>query len=439
MQQQVQAEHASVEATLTGWRHNATQTLSIASALVYLPVVAIVLAGQGPPLTGLVKSVTVLLYGILLLQLVLWRVDYRIRVGIHLTDGYLLAFIVGMALPQGPFIRAIPLILPLIATIFYGKSAGRIATGISILILLAAPFLSTSPGLAGILVPEGEHASRLPAFVLFQGIALTAILLQVVVLLERFHKMLMRSLADRTMAHQKLKEEMAERRRLEHEVARIADDERRRLGNEIHDGICQQITAALLRSEALTESLVPADASATDALAGLTTLLEETIDEARAVAHGLCPLESDPEALAAALRTLTDRIRASSGIACTLETNGNVRVADAATANHLYRIAQEATSNALRHAYANRIAVTLNGSEGSLLLEVEDDGDGLPDSSHARGMGLRTMSYRADLMEGSLIATTGANGGTRITCRVPRTITLTPIDGNRTTRYDQHN
>ncbi len=436
---QLQIEDASVEFTLAGWRRKATHTLSIASALVYLPIVAIVLAGQGPPLTEPVQGTVAIVYGVILLEVFLWRIDYRVRVGINLAAGYLLAFIVGVALPLGPFIRAVPLFLPLIATIFYGKRAGRIAMGISILILLSAPFLSTAPGLTGILVPEGEQLPKLPTFVWFQGIALIAILLQVMVLLERFHKMLMQSLADRTVAYQKLKEEMGERRRLEHEVARITDDERRRLGNEIHDGVCQQITAALLRSEALMEWLNPADPSAMEAATGLTTLLEETIDEARAVAHGLCPLESDPEALNAALRTLTDRIRASSGIACTFETGGDVRVANAATANHLYRIAQEATSNALRHAHANRVTVTLKESEGSLLLEVEDDGDGLPDGSHGRGMGLHTMAYRADLMEGCLTATAGEAGGTRISCRVPRTTALAQIEGKRTKRYDQDN
>ena len=277
------------------------------------------------------------------------------------------------------------------------------------------------PGLVGSLIAEGQHVSELPSFIWFQGIALIAILLQVMVLLERFHMMLMQSLADRTVAYHKLKAEMQERRRLEHEVARITDDERRRLGNEIHDGICQQITAALLRSEALREWLNPADASATEAITGLTTLLEETIDEARAVAHGLCPLESDPEALAAALRTLAGRIQTASGIACALETVGDVCVVDVARANHFYRIAQEAASNAVRHSHAKKISMRLSGTDDSLLLEVEDDGVGLPADSNAKGMGLRTMSYRADLMEGRLTATTGAGGGTCIACRIPRT------------------
>ncbi len=79
------------------------------------------------------------------------------------------------------------------------------------------------PGLVGSLIAEGQHVSELPSFIWFQGIALIAILLQVMVLLERFHMMLMQSLADRTVAYHKLKAEMQERRRLEHEVARITD------------------------------------------------------------------------------------------------------------------------------------------------------------------------------------------------------------------------
>ncbi|OQB39482.1 MAG: hypothetical protein BWY09_01069 [Candidatus Hydrogenedentes bacterium ADurb.Bin179] len=118
------------------------------------------------------------------------------------------------------------------------RDKGRLATGISILVLLFVPFLSTSSILLGALVPEGGQEAESPAFVWFQGIALMAVLLQVMVLLDRFHDMLMQSLADRNVACRRLVEEMRERRRLEHEVARITDDERRRLGNEIHDGVC---------------------------------------------------------------------------------------------------------------------------------------------------------------------------------------------------------
>jgi len=254
----------------------------------------------------------------------------------------------------------------------------------------------------------------------FQGIALAAILLEIMVLLDRFHDMLMQALADRTAAYQKLKNEMQERRRLEYELARTTDEERRRLGHEIHDGVCQQLTAALLRSEALTEWLDPARPSATEVLTGLTALLEETIDETHAVARGLCPLESDPEALVSALQTLVYRIQKASGIACTLKTTGDVSIAERATANHLYRIAQEAITNAVKHANANGITVTLEGNEDSLVLEVEDDGDGLPDENNLNGMGLRTMSYRADLIQGNLSVAAGAKGGTLMTCRVPR-------------------
>lgn len=413
-------ETASIEDTLGRWRRKATNVAILTGSVLYLPIVLIVLAGEGPPLTGLLRGIVFAAYGILLLETVLWRVDYRIRIGIKLVAGYVLAIVGGLAYPQGPLVRAFALLPPLMATVFFGKKAGRIATGVSMGVLLFAPALRIVPGLAGFFFLEGEGVATLSALVWFQGIAMTAILLEIMVLLDRFHDVLMQSLADRTLAYEQLREEMTQRRRLEYEVARVADEERCRLGREIHDGVCQQLTAALLRSEALSGCMDPAQTSAKEALAGLTGLLEETIDEARAVAQGLCPLDADPEALAAALHGLVRQLQKASGVACTLEVRGDVRVLAPATANHLYRIAQEATTNAIKHAHAHRIAVSLHANEDSLLLAVEDDGRGLPDEMAGRGMGLHTMSYRADFIHGRLLIGLGSRGGIRIACEVPR-------------------
>jgi signal transduction histidine kinase len=95
-------------------------------------------------------------------------------------------------------------------------------------------------------------------------------------------------------------------------------------------------------------------------------------------------------------------------------------VADPEVAQHLYRIAQEALSNAVRHAKASRIRVVFRGTDSEFTLQVEDDGVGLPAASPAGGMGLRTMRYRAQILEGELTVAPAAGGGTRVTCRVPR-------------------
>jgi signal transduction histidine kinase len=117
---------------------------------------------------------------------------------------------------------------------------------------------------------------------------------------------------------------------------------------------------------------------------------------------------------------LAARTQESSGLACQFRATGNVQVPDSEQAHHLYRIAQEAVSNTVRHAHAARLALGLSEADGELLLQVEDDGTGLPENAPGEGMGLRIMAYRAQVMGGTLAIEPGPEGGTRITCRVPR-------------------
>jgi len=203
-------------------------------------------------------------------------------------------------------------------------------------------------------------------------------------------------------------------------LIRIADEERRRLGHEIHDGVCQQLTGVLLGVGALSRKLKREGTVAAEDLASLSSLVEESILEARGVARGLCPLNQDAGALATALRALAKRTSELSGIPVRVETSGRVETYDAAVASHLYRIAQEALNNAVRHAHPDHVKVSLHGDDRELLLEVEDDGDGLPAEISREGMGLRTMGHRASLLEGEFTVTRLQPGGTRVSCRVSR-------------------
>jgi signal transduction histidine kinase len=213
---------------------------------------------------------------------------------------------------------------------------------------------------------------------------------------------------------------MRERQRLERGLAAIGDEERRRLGHELHDGVCQQITAALLRCQALQRAVSRGAPVSAEEFGPLTALLTETIDDAHDVALGLYPLAEDPGALAPALRALARRTGEMSGIRCDCLEQGDVRVFDRVVAQHLYRIGQEAMSNAARHSQASRITVALEAANGELTLRVEDNGVGLPLDRRATGMGLRSMGYRASLISGTLAVVSGPGGGTRVTCRVPR-------------------
>jgi signal transduction histidine kinase len=258
-----------------------------------------------------------------------------------------------------------------------------------------------------------------PGLVWFRATVKVASLFALMVLLDRFHRLLLDALTQRIAAQRKMEDGMNERQRLEREIANVGDAERRHLGQELHDGVCQQVTAALLRCQALERRLERGGTVSGGDFAPLSSLLAETIDDAHNVARGLCPLEPDPDALAPALRAMAKRMQEVTAVACEFRVVGDVRVPDPEAAQHLYRIAQEALSNAVRHAKPSRIAVELRASNGELTLQVENDGAGLPVALPADGMGLRTMAYRAQIMNGQLKVEPALGSGTRVTCRVP--------------------
>lgn len=437
-------EDKYVAASLEEWRRKAFGVFLVASVVLYLPAVALQVFGQILSLAWPIQAVFVTVYLIIVAAALLRRVDYRIRVWAQVGAGYLMAVVGAAAIPHGPFVRVLPIALSVGVLVFLGPRAGRFATLLSILVILFAPFLSKIPGLTRV-VWSGPGQSVESADVLFgRGAALTGLLLGLMVMLEQFHRLLIRTLAAQhqaaadaqqqavqlAAAHRTLADELNERRRLEREIAQIGDEERRRLGQDVHDGVCQQLTGALLRCEALQRRLGKGETLASGDLSEVSSLLEEAIDEAHDVAEGLSPLESHPQAFAEALRTLAKRTQRSSAIRCDFIATGNVLVNEPATAQHLYRIAQEALNNAVRHSQASRIVVELRGEDGELLLQVQDDGVGLPAAIPNRGMGLRSMASRAQMMDGEFTVTRAAESGARVSCRVPRNPRLWPDDGS---------
>lgn len=427
-------EDSAVEVAAAEWRRKAVHVFSLAGATAYLPPVALMLAGQSPPNGWPARVIAVGGYLCFVFCALLHRTGHRTRTWVLLAGGYVTALIHLITIPQSPFGLALPAMLPILAIVFLGARAGRTATVVSMGILLIGPLLQRVPGLVEMLTLELPREPTPLSVVLHQGLSLIGLLVGQMILLGRFHDFLMRSLAglqresgERAAAYSNLQREMWERRRLEHEVARVGDEERRRLGIDIHDGVCQQLTGALLRCEAMARRRERGEPSASEEFAALSTLLEEAIDESHAVAKGLCPLEPGPGALAAALRMLSKRTRGATGLPCLFTAMGDVSVPDPITAQHLYRIAQEAVSNAVRHANATEVAVRLQDNEDGLVLEVEDNGGGIPTEAPAEGMGLRTMAYRAHLLEGELRVTPVPTGGTRVFCRVPSGVT--PLNG----------
>jgi signal transduction histidine kinase len=412
-------EGAAADAALVEWRRKAANILLAASAAAFLPSGILFFLGYGPPIPSPVaRSAELASYLVMIAAALLRRIEYRKRLFAYFIAAYVLVTYANLV-HRGSVAEVGLVANPILVLVLCGSAAARIAILTSFAILVSTPFLRNLPGVARVL-GVGPTQADPTDLVWFHAAVIAGFLVTLMILLDRFHLFLLDALAAERRATEKMQSEIQERRQLERDLARIADDERRHLGSEVHDGVCQQLTGALLRCQAM-ELRLDRGASASSAELGiLSSLLGEAINEARAVAQGLCPLEPSPDALAPALRGLARRTHSLSGVPCEFMSAGDVRVEDPAVAQHLYRIAQEALSNAVRHAHASRIAVELRGSEDGLVLRVEDNGMGLAGTVPSSGMGLRTMAYRARILEGEYKIEAAPGGGTLISCRVPR-------------------
>jgi PAS domain S-box-containing protein len=215
--------------------------------------------------------------------------------------------------------------------------------------------------------------------------------------------------------------DISPRKQLEREVLEIAAGEQRRIGQELHDGVGQELTGLSLMADTLVERLETTSPPEVELAAKILGGLGRIHEQVRALSRGLVPVEVDPEGLRAALQELAARTEDQAGVRCALVCAGPVEVADSVTATHLFRIAQEAISNALRHGLPRNIRIALRGEPGTLILSIQDDGAGLAGSAEeGSGLGIRLMRYRAGAVGGTLRIGPAAGGGTAVRCTVPR-------------------
>lgn len=239
--------------------------------------------------------------------------------------------------------------------------------------------------------------------------------------------------------------DITERRRLEMEVLRISDAERRRIGQDLHDGLGQQLTGIGLIARSLARHLGrenhPAAATAED----VTALLQEADELARSLARGLVPVELGANGLSSALTRLAVNAERMFGFSCVFESGVESYnlLRDPEAATHLFRIAQEAVSNAARHGQPSHVHISLVASDERLRLRVSDDGTGLKstaiDAAHEGpgGMGLHIMHYRARIIGGSLEVRPGSGGGTVVTFTLPPSSDSPPFRGQLQHSYSQ--
>ena len=225
----------------------------------------------------------------------------------------------------------------------------------------------------------------------------------------------------------------AARARLETQILEAGEAERRRIGHELHDGLGQRLTAVALAVDGLAGLLgEQPDGSARAAEAARR--IREAIAETRRLSHGLAPVGLEAGGLAHALENMASGLNAAGAVRVVFETSSPPPVCSTEVATQLFRIAQEAVTNALKHAAPAEIRIGLHAETEALVLEVEDDGEGIPPDAMrlvqggavgagmSDGLGLRLMRHRAQLLGGQLDLSHAPAGGTLVRCRVPNPI-----------------
>ena len=227
--------------------------------------------------------------------------------------------------------------------------------------------------------------------------------------------------------------DVTERKQLEREIIEIANREQQRIGNDLHDGLGQDLTGIALMLRGVAAQLRRESSAATRDVEEVIGLVNNAIDSTRTLARGLSPVGGGRGDLAAAIQTLGARIGERFGVEVAFHVNfaEALRLSETAAA-HVYRIVQEALTNVVRHSDARHVSIRLNTRDGELQFQVDDDGCGLPPlpADLASGLGLKIMRYRAQMLGGDLVIEPNGNGGTSVRCSCPLDFTIEAGQGD---------
>ena len=206
----------------------------------------------------------------------------------------------------------------------------------------------------------------------------------------------------------------SENRTLERRILEISDEEQRRIGHDLHDGLGQQLTGITLIARHLEHRLANANSPDAQEASKVAGLAKSAVEWTHDLCRSLSPPALESSGLPEALRQLAANAESIFRIDCTFEQSGEVEPIDLASGVHLYRIAQEAISNAVRHGNAKHVRLQLQNHQ----IQIIDDGTGIePDAQPAEGMGLRIMRYRAKMIGAAIEVRARESGGTLVSCR----------------------
>jgi signal transduction histidine kinase len=283
---------------------------------------------------------------------------------------------------------------------------------------IVAAMLATGMWLAADLIPPTIYSDAwIPCW---NAVMRLGVFLVVVWLLSAMRNLtgsLERRVEDRT---HELRLESAERRELEKRILEISEREQARMGQDLHDGLCQQLVGMAFSANLLQQKLAGQGLPEAGDAARIACMLDESITQARQLARGLYPVRIEDLGLATALEDLAETMRDMFHIECGFTFDGDAVEVDQWVAVHLYRIAKEAVTNAIKHARSQQVRIRLCVTPAEIGIRVEDDGIGIvAGAARTGGMGLRIMEFRARMIGGQFQIQPGPDGGTVVSCALP--------------------
>lgn len=206
----------------------------------------------------------------------------------------------------------------------------------------------------------------------------------------------------------------------ERKLVNISEEVQQRIGRELHDDLGQHLTGIAFKARILSNKLRDAGVQALEDADAITNMLNQAISKTRNIAHGLYPAELEEQGLCGMLEKFAEHIEIMYSVNCYFDHDPDYHVEDHEVAVHLFRIVQEAVSNAIKHGYASHIILRVSAKPEAQILEIIDNGQGMNVGALVSGVGLRSMRFRADLIGAKLDVLDRKGGGTRvvITCAI---------------------